>query len=1016
MLTVAKVTQAAAGGYGEYLHGRVDRGELGDYYLRDGMRAEAPGRWVAGAPAVGCDPDRRVSGEQLAALMAVRRPDTGQALRRVGANGEAVAALDATFSAPKSVSAVWASSQLYERLQIEAAHEHAIDQALAYAVDRVAMIRDRVDADTVVHARAASVLATGWRHTTARAVQDDAPDPQLHSHVLLHGGVRQDGKVMAIDSRSWLVHRRELGAAYRTVLAHELYQLGYQIQAGTGRGGRYFEIDGVPAGLLDRWSSRRHQVKRAIDQRLEEQKTQLEHQAAGDGPQAREAARRLELLDRYGQLAPGQERYMATATRAAKNDLLTRTDLDHAWQDTAREHGLDPGALAKPGDVHRPVLGPAADKEILARLTEFDATFPERDARAVALEASAGSTIGEALGQLQALKDRGEVVALADGRLTTRQHRHAEQHTLHTAQQVATGRVAPLAAGVVAEHADTLDLDLRQHGAGLSSQQRDALELACSDRQLTVIEGQAGTGKSTVLAGVARAHQAEGREVIVTSTAALAAARLAADLQAAGVQADAYSTAALHAAITSGRIVLGPESTVIHDEAALASTREQHQLLAAVQASGARVILVGDPKQSQAVGAGGLWPGLEQAARENQAHVELTTNLRASDPADRRAQKLFRDGETERALSDYDHRGRVSFQPDQRQAEDAALEAAHADRQAGNRSLVIAQTSNEHLDELNARAQAIRHQNAELGPKFVALPGRPYELHPADEVQIRRNLHHPDHGQLRNGTTAQITTIDAEQDALTLRLDDGRRVALDRAQIDRADLRLSYVQHPFPAQGQTTDTAHLIVAEHATQEGSYVAITRARQITNIYATQQSLTTEERPEPIAQLATRMSRTEPEVPSISTPLAHEDTITRQHSHEDRPAGRDQPDHRLHEPHPPSPPEHTVAVLGSQPGPQHPNRQTWDHAAAVIERYRTRYDIPAEETTALGPKPPAGHFRQRHDQNQAASQIIDTRQQLNPREHKARPSERQIRDIPGLIRNEPEHQPDRTPGWEP
>ncbi len=76
------------------------------------------------------------------------------------------------------------------------------------------MIRERLDRQTVIHARPAEVIATSWRHTTARAVNDQPPDPQLHSHVLLHGAVRNDGRVVAIDSRSWLVHRRELGAGY----------------------------------------------------------------------------------------------------------------------------------------------------------------------------------------------------------------------------------------------------------------------------------------------------------------------------------------------------------------------------------------------------------------------------------------------------------------------------------------------------------------------------------------------------------------------------------------------------------------------------------------------------------------------------------------------------------------------------------------------------------------------------------------------------------------------------------
>ena len=49
VLTVAKVTAAVAGSYAEYLEGKATAPELGDYYLKDGERVEAPGRWVSGA-------------------------------------------------------------------------------------------------------------------------------------------------------------------------------------------------------------------------------------------------------------------------------------------------------------------------------------------------------------------------------------------------------------------------------------------------------------------------------------------------------------------------------------------------------------------------------------------------------------------------------------------------------------------------------------------------------------------------------------------------------------------------------------------------------------------------------------------------------------------------------------------------------------------------------------------------------------------------------------------------------
>ncbi len=99
--------------------------------------------------------------------------------------------------------------------------------------------------------------------------------------------------MVAIDSRSWLIHRRELGAAYRTELARELAQLGFGIERGTGRGGRYFELKGVPRELLDRWSSRHWQVQEAIKARLADRRERLEALLAAGGPEVREAVERL---------------------------------------------------------------------------------------------------------------------------------------------------------------------------------------------------------------------------------------------------------------------------------------------------------------------------------------------------------------------------------------------------------------------------------------------------------------------------------------------------------------------------------------------------------------------------------------------------------------------------------------------------------------------------------------------------------------------------------------------------
>ncbi len=400
---------------------------------------------------------------------------------------------------------------------------------------------------------------------------------------------------------------------------------------------------------------------------------------------------------------------MATITRATKA-CITLQDLDKEWRRTALALGVSRERI----DVLRrrpaPALEPAGTPDVLGALTEFDATFPARDARAVALERSAATPIHAALEQLRALRASEDILVLSDGTGTTRDHRGRERAVVAIAERLAAREVQPLAATATAAEIRRLDRELSETGGRLSEEQRTAIQVGCGEHPLVVVEGHAGTGKSTTLTGIARAHQACDREILVTSTAALAAERLATELAERGVTCQAYSTASLDAAIASGRFELGERTTVIHDEAALASTREQLHLLHAIGAAGARLIAVGDVRQNQPVGAGGLWTRITHSAHKADARVELTVNQRARDPGDRRDQARFRDGQAELSIRGYAARDRIHHHGDQQHAEDQALEAAHTDRTAGKTTIVIAQTSNEQLDALNARAQAIRHQ------------------------------------------------------------------------------------------------------------------------------------------------------------------------------------------------------------------------------------------------------------------------------------------------------------------
>jgi len=178
VLIVAKITQRTAGGYAEYSRGSQGVG-VGRLLPQEGT---GRGSGVAGGGAhLFARPNVPVAGEQLRTLLDVRRPDTGGELRRVGASGEAVAALDATFSAPKSVSAVWRRLTGAAR-RIEAAHEIAIGRALDYAVCHVrcwpnAWTRTR----SSMTGRSCGRDELAAHHGRAVAIRSR---PQLHSHAV----------------------------------------------------------------------------------------------------------------------------------------------------------------------------------------------------------------------------------------------------------------------------------------------------------------------------------------------------------------------------------------------------------------------------------------------------------------------------------------------------------------------------------------------------------------------------------------------------------------------------------------------------------------------------------------------------------------------------------------------------------------------------------------------------------------------------------------------------------------
>lgn len=849
MQTTHKISGDSVAGYAAYLTSSSARG---DYYTGggageagDGGAVLASSRWH-GSPtllaALGLPVDGSVGREELAALMRGVSPIDGHELRRAGGDGSRVAGIDMTFSAPKSVSVLWAVSSPYERARIEAAHGRAVAGTIARIERDVELLRTRVEGK--LHwERAQRLLAAEFVHTSSRLTRDQeqggVPDPQLHSHVVVLGAERMDGRYAAVDSRELFRAARANGAWYRAELAHGLRELGLEVRGRTGRDGRYFEVAGVPEKLSERWSMRGVEIERA----------------------ARAFRTRYGRDPRAGELGS-----ITRGTRGTKTSAAA-VDVDRAWRAVGEEYGLTRAHLQGLYSGEREQAFPRSlEADLLADVTRDRSTVSDRDLRARAYELAAGvSHPREVDGVLAGLVRSGDLLALQDGLWTTRELREREQRTLQLAQARACERVAPVSESSIRQARMEVQCEI---GGVLSPEQRAAVATITGEGGVSVLVGQAGTGKGVVIAAAAGAWRREGYEVIGTAVAGATAERLGAD-----AKLERSMTAdSLLARSESGSLSIDSRTVVVMDEAGMADTRRLSALTEIADRGRAKLVLVGDQAQLPSIGAGGMFAALQ----EHVPSAEVKEVRRATHAWEREAWQQVRSGEAARALASYQAGDRLHISDTREQAAERMVDAWDRARQGhpAGRTVMLTDASNVELDRINGMAQERRAQAGELGASRVELPGRAYGLSAGDEVIFAATLRQPGQARIENGTLGTVADA-TEPNRLTIqtRGTQSREVHLDTEKF--SELRLAYAQHVYKAQGRTVDRAFVLTGGWQTDsEHAYVALTRARERTDLYVSREDLGEQGMDAgAIERLGEAMSESRAQEASIETDLMHE-----------------------------------------------------------------------------------------------------------------------------------------------
>lgn len=798
MLSVAKLTL----GQEAYYEQQVARG-LDDYYAG---RGESPGIWVgrgaAGLGLVGVVDDgdlgtllrgvNPASNERLRApvrerLITVRRleVESGE-WREEQKRLSPVCGFDLVFSCPKSMSLVHAlTDDERVRREISEAHEAAWQAALSY-LEREACVVRRGHGG-IVREHGEGFVAAAFRHRTSRA-----QDPHLHTHVIVSNLSRApDGEWKALDGEAILkTYRLAAGYLYEAHLRHELTRrLGLEwTEPVKGMG----EIVGVPKEAIRVFSTRRQSL--------------------------------VEHMQTQGTEGFAASRVAALATRERKDqvDLLR---LREGWKARAAEHGLGRRELEALTRDRRLVLDSVCldqlAMDVLGRggLTATQTTFtvPEL-VRAVAGSRPQGASAREVLETADELACFPGIELIEEDEIPGRPARFTTRELLTVELEAIELALAGRDVAVpIPERRRLLDA-LMCSGRELTGEQRMLVhQAACRADRVVCVAGVAGSGKTLALRALAQAY----RDSNVLVLGAAPSGRAADELQGAtGIPSRTVHRLLLD---TQRDGALPRRCLLVVDEAGMAETRVLAPLLRAVDQAEGKLLLVGDPAQLPAVGAGGLY----HALCDRLDALELTGNRRQHDPLERDALARLRAGNPEPYLAHAARRGRLAVDEDATRAKERLLADWWREaRPSPARNVMLAHHRSD-VDELNQAAHTLMVHQHRLGRQAVA-PGE-REFRASDQVLCRRNNSRLG---LRNGMRGTVVEID--EDALVVRDQTGtdRRVPFAYA---AEHLDYGYALTGHAAQGLTVDRAFILLHDQgALQEWGYVACSRARLETRLY--------------------------------------------------------------------------------------------------------------------------------------------------------------------------------------
>jgi len=386
--------------------------------------------------------------------------------------------------------------------------------------------------------------------------------------------------------------------------------------------------------------------------------------------------------------------------------------------------------------------------------------------------------------------------------------------------------------------------------ATLSHEQQQAIRHMASDKQLALVVGVAGSGKTTIMAGAKEALEAQGYRVRGAAPSGVAAA----GLREVGMKASTLHSLEARIQLAQQMMdenagkpltqkqcdfiqsaMLTSKDVLIVDEAGMVSAKQLARIIDLTKQSGAKLVLLGDPAQLQSVEAGAAFRTL----LERNESVRLDDVRRQKTDWQRMATQHLAQGNIAQGLLAYNARGYIHRAENRNTAKSALVADVMRARDAAPEKtrLVLAYTRDDvaHLNAL-IKAEMVKRGDVSTKDTEVAVTLREDDgektetqgFAVGDRILFREN--NRDLGVM-NGTFGTLKEIgDGE---FRVKLDNGHIVAFCPTEYNR--FQLGYAATVHKSQGMTVDQTFVFATKHFDRHTTYVALSRHRDQVKMYA-------------------------------------------------------------------------------------------------------------------------------------------------------------------------------------